>query len=81
MTGASYRQLDYWARSGRIPGQPSGAGTGSGRLRVWTTGDVERVVVLMKASRLINATLDEMVEILEEDDEQPATAAGLRALG
>ena len=63
--GLSYRMLDYWARTGRIPGQPIGRGTGSGNRRRFTPDQIERVRKLMAASRLVNLTLDEAVELLE----------------
>ena len=65
LTGATYRQVDWWCRTGRIPGQPSGAATGSGHRRRWTPDQIVRVLTLMRASRLVNATIDEAVEMLE----------------
>ena len=65
MTGASYRMLDHWCRTGRIPGQPvDGRGVGSGHRREWTDEQVERVMLLVRASELVNMTLDEAVELL-----------------
>lgn len=49
-TGATYRQVDHWARTGRIPGQDHGPGYG-GR-RQWTPEQVERVRQLVEASKL-----------------------------
>ena len=63
LTGATYRQLDHWCRRGFIPGQPT-MGIGSGHRRLWTDKQVEEVELLMRASRLINATLDEAVDLL-----------------
>lgn len=54
MIGASYRQLDYWCRTGRIPGQPPGRATGSGNRRRWSEDDLARARVLMRASRYLN---------------------------
>ena len=48
-TGATYRQADHWARTGRIPGQSVGPGYG-GR-RVWTAEQVATVARLVEASR------------------------------
>ena len=62
MTGASYRQVDYWARTGRIPGQTN---PGTGHYRRWTEEQVERVRLLMRASKLVNLTFDEALELLE----------------
>jgi DNA-binding transcriptional MerR regulator len=50
MTGASYRQVDYWARHGFIAGQATGPGTG--RQRRWTADQVETVARLVEASKL-----------------------------
>ena len=66
MTGATYRQLDYWCRTGRIHGQPVGRGTGSGNRRRWTPEQVAEARLIFVASRYVNATLDEAVEILRE---------------
>lgn len=63
MTGATYRQVDHWARKGWIPGQP--AEVGSGMRRRWTPAQVERVGVLLKASKLSNSTITQAVELLE----------------
>lgn len=49
LTGASYRQLDYWSRSGWITGTP--AYVGSGFPRRWTPQDIERATVLYAAAR------------------------------
>lgn len=45
MTGATYRQLDYWWRNGYFGGD-TGEGLGSGRQRVWT-GREQRIAELM----------------------------------
>lgn len=63
ITGATYRQCDHWARTGRITGQPAGRGTGSGHRRRWTAAQIERVGQLLRASEVVNATLDEVVEM------------------
>lgn len=65
MTGATYRQLDYWARTGRIPGQDPGASTGSGHARAWTVQQVERARALVEASRLLRSPLEEVADFLE----------------
>jgi DNA-binding transcriptional MerR regulator len=49
MTGATYRQVDYWARRGLIAGQDSGPGYG--RCRIWTREQVSTVVRLVEASK------------------------------
>lgn len=67
LTGATYRQLDYWARSGRIPGQSPGPSTGSGHRRLWSEADVERVRLVLRASVLINNNLDGAVAMLDRE--------------
>lgn len=62
LTGATYRQLDWWCRTGRIPGQEMVIG--SGHRRQFTTRQVARVTKLVEASALVNSTLDEAVELL-----------------
>jgi len=64
MTGTSYRQLDYWCRTGRIPGQPVGRGTGSGHRRAWTDAQIERAALLAEASKFTQS-LDDAVAQLE----------------
>lgn len=49
MTGATYRQLDYWCRHGYVT--PAEAAAGSGTRRVWTMADVARVRDVLAASR------------------------------
>lgn len=43
----TYRQLDYWCRSGWIPGQE--VNVGSGFRRVWTKAQVKRIREIKKA--------------------------------
>ena len=45
--GISYRQLDYWIRSGWIPGQ--NGRQGSGKPREWTSEQVARVIEIRDA--------------------------------
>ena len=56
--GLTYRMIDYWARCGAI--EPSGGvAAGSGTRRVWTTFDVDRLVVLGRLRGLLgDLTLD-----------------------
>lgn len=44
LTGATYRQLDYWCRRGMIPGLEAGPGSGFGRL--WSSEAVEAAQLL-----------------------------------
>lgn len=68
LTGATYRQLDYYCRKGLVPGQPR-YGTGSGNRRRWTDDQIEEVLLLVRASKLVNATLNEAVEMLRDADD------------
>jgi hypothetical protein len=49
LTGASYRQLDTWWRSGYITDRPVISGTGWPRK--WTAAHIERATVFYAASR------------------------------
>jgi len=51
-TGVTYRQLDYWCRTGYMPDHE---GYGSGSVRQWTEEDVAYLTVFMK---LVNAGLE-----------------------
>ena len=63
MTGATYRQIDYYCRRGLIPGQEQVIG--SGMRRTFTEAQVERVRLLLRASRLSTSTLEQALELLE----------------
>lgn len=55
LVGISYRQLDYWVRTGAIE-SPDNKSLGSGRPRVWTPEDVRRlkaVVAQMREAQMI----------------------------
>lgn len=60
LTGASYRMLDHWSRQGYIPGQHEPVG--SGHHRVWTLDQLDRVRLLMMASEIKAAPLDDLAE-------------------
>lgn len=65
MTGATYRQIDYWCRTGLIPGHRESVG--SGRRRRFTEADVRRARLVALASRLSNAPLEKVVAMLEHE--------------
>lgn len=50
LTGASYRQLDYWSRNGVLV--PEFEATGSGSRRSYSAADVERARVVRAVSEL-----------------------------
>lgn len=62
LTGATYRMLDYWCRTGKVPGQEP---TGTGHYRRFTPEHVIRVSKLVRASRLRNTPIDDLVELLD----------------
>lgn len=66
ITGATYRQLDYWCRSGLIPGQ-AGVAPGSGARRRWTAADVQRARLVKLAAMLSHSPLDKTVAMLEHE--------------
>jgi hypothetical protein len=49
-TGASFRQLDYWIRTGRIPGMDPD-GKGSGVTREWTPAAVAHADRMARLTR------------------------------
>lgn len=59
LTGATYRQLDYWCRKGLIPGLSTGHGSGSRRR--WSREQIAEAILLLTASRMVNAPLDAAV--------------------
>lgn len=52
ISGASYRQLDYWCRLGVLSPENNGAGSGGGRIRLWTADEVAVVSVILELSAL-----------------------------
>ena len=65
-TGATYRQVDYWVRTGLVPGQ-SPEGPGSGHRRRWHPAQVNRVRLILLASRLSNRPLADVVALIEAE--------------
>lgn len=59
LAGVTYRQLDYWCRSGLV--HPAIAAAGHGSRRRWTAGDVAAVAELGEISRRRRAPLAELV--------------------
>lgn len=49
LSGASYRQVNYWATLGILPGQPRSPG--NGQPRVWSTADAHRIRLVAAAVR------------------------------
>lgn len=77
LTGASYRQVDYWCRTGLIPGQL--AGPGSGGRRRFTPEQVDRVRFLLTASRIRNASFADLIQFVEAGGELPRPPEALTA--
>jgi DNA-binding transcriptional MerR regulator len=50
LVGISYRQLDYWVRTGAVE-SPGNKGLGSGQRRHWTSEDVRRLKVVASQIR------------------------------
>lgn len=50
LTGATYRQLDYWCRAGIL--RPAGDGRGPGFFRSWTADDARAAVIVAQLTRL-----------------------------
>jgi DNA-binding transcriptional MerR regulator len=68
-SGATYRQLDYWARNGVLEGSVT-LGNGSGSRHVYSAADVERARVVAAVSQLgaTSPILAALVEHLSGDD-------------
>jgi len=71
--GVTYRMVDYWCRKGLISGQEGGLG--SGVRRSWTRAQMRRVELLATASWLKNATFDQLVDWLVEDENRESAAS------
>jgi DNA-binding transcriptional MerR regulator len=56
ISGATFKQLDYWCRRGWIPDMPTETGTGN--RRVWTSEAVEVAKRLVAASKLCTPEQD-----------------------
>ncbi len=56
ISGATFKQLDYWCRRGWIPDMPTEIGTGN--RRVWTQEAVDVAKFLVSASSLCTAERD-----------------------
>jgi hypothetical protein len=51
LSGVTFRQLDYWVRTGAVV--PERGAVGSGTRRVWSDLDVDRLLVLARLSGLL----------------------------
>jgi DNA-binding transcriptional MerR regulator len=73
LTGASFRQLDYWCRTGRITDTASGQGSqrkfGPAELDL-----VHHAVGLIRAGFTVNASLRIAADLVEHDDYSAAVA-------
>jgi DNA-binding transcriptional MerR regulator len=79
LTGATYRQIDYWCRKGLIPGHTEPVGSG-GRRR-FSEEDLRRARLILLASRLSTKPLVEVVAILEHEFMLQNMDREVRALG
>lgn len=59
MTGATYRQVDLWARAGIVT--PTVPANGHGTRRRWSADDVARVAVVVEVARARSMSLAELV--------------------
>jgi DNA-binding transcriptional MerR regulator len=64
LTGVTYRQLDYWVRTGLV--QPHEQAHGSGSRRRWTDVDIERVRRLRVAARLVSGSITDALDALDQ---------------
>lgn len=63
LVGVTYRQLDYWCRTGLV--RPHVVAHGSGSRRRWSKDDVERVRRLAIAARLCSGSITDVLEELD----------------
>lgn len=64
LTGATYRQLDYWCRVGLVaPSVTAAAGYGSRRR--WSSSDVDAVRRVAAAAGLSRAAIIDVLELLD----------------
>jgi DNA-binding transcriptional MerR regulator len=63
LTGVTYRQLDYWVRTGLV--LPHTCARGSGTHRRWSDADLERVRRLKVAARLASGTITDALDALD----------------
>lgn len=52
LVGASYRQVDYWCRTGVLSPLNNGRGSGGGRVRLWTLDEIAVAAVVADLSAL-----------------------------
>lgn len=52
LVGASYRQVDYWCRTGVLSPLNNGRGSGGGRVRLWTLDDIAVAAVIADLAAL-----------------------------
>ena len=51
LTGATYRELDYWTKCGYVSPSATDSNPGSGNRRLWAPEDVRRVRLMVRAVR------------------------------
>jgi DNA-binding transcriptional MerR regulator len=74
LTGCTYRQLDYWVRTGLVfPSVVEARGSGS--RRIFSDDDMERVKRIRIASQLTQGTLQDCLDRLDAIVEELATTA------
>ena len=68
-TGATYRQLDYWATQGWL----SGGNPGSGQWRdIYTPEEKANIALLVRASRLSLPEIADLLRRLDHSEQQGA---------
>lgn len=79
ITGVTYRQLDYWCRTGRL-GDRHKTDHGSGNERHFTAADVMLVAytaTLLQAGFALDAALSVAAQLVEQPSKRVELAAGM----
>lgn len=72
LTGAPYRQVDYWTRTTPIFGRHVGGGSGSRRR--WTDEDVQRIDLIVRCRRA-RIDLDDVRSIASGEPDVPVMSS------
>lgn len=80
LTGATYRQLDYWVRTGVVTPERNPGGAGTGHERGFTSAQVEGIRRLVLTTRLLGAFPSAIARrIFEEEGPWSVSEAGRTA--
>lgn len=81
VTGASYRQLDYWSRTGVLRAAREARGSGTQRRYTIIQARVARVLFILARLGARHAVLREVAAVLLDDGPEWEEPAGITARG